>query len=83
MKRRKISKLIGLLGAAFLSLGVFVTPGATLTTQAAAPPEVQPCTPVIGWVYMIVEGRVYKCLYNYSTGEYIGEWIYVGPYITP
>lgn len=83
MKRRKISKLIGLLSAACLSLGVFASPTTTLSAQAAAPETVQPYAPIIAYVYMIVETHVYKRLYNYSTGEYIGDWIYVGEYVAP
>ena len=83
MKRRKISKLIGLLSAACLSLGVFASPSATLSAQAAAPETVQPCAPVIEYVYMVVGTHIYKRLYNFSTGEYIGDWIYVGEYVEP
>ena len=79
MKRRKISKLIGLLGAACLSLGVLTCPAATLPVQAAAASEeVMPYAPFIDWVYLVVGTHVYKCLYNFSTGNYIGDWIYVG-----
>ena len=77
MKRRKISKLVGLLGAACLSLGVFVCPAATITTYAAAPSVAQPQSDIIGWAFKIENGKLYKCLYNYSTGEYIGDWIYL------
>lgn len=27
------------------------------------------------WVYKTINGRQYKRLYNYSTGEWIGNWI--------
>lgn len=78
MKRRKIRKLVGLLGAACLSLSVFACPAATLTTQAAAAPEIQPQSDIIEWVYAIVSGHIFKRLYNFSTGVYVGDWIYVG-----
>lgn len=32
------------------------------------------------WIYKIENSKVYKRLYNASTGEWIGDWIYVGPY---
>lgn len=83
MKRRKISKLVGLLGAACLSLGVFVSPAATLPAQAAANPEIQPYSDIIEWVYIVVEGHLFKCLYNFSTCEYVGDWIYVGEWTGP
>ena len=78
MKGKKIRKLAALLGAACLSLGVFACPATTLTTQAAAAPEVQPQSDIIEWVYIIVDGHIFKRLYNYSIGIYIGDWIYVG-----
>ena len=80
MKRRKISKLVGLLGAACLSLGAFVCPAATLTTQAAAPSVAQPQSDIIEWRLKIENGKMYKRLYNYSTCEYIGDWILIGDY---
>lgn len=83
MKRKKISKLVGLLGAACLSLGVFVSPAATLPAQAAAPSEAQPYSDIIEYVYKIENGHIYKILYNFSTGVYIGDWIYVGEWTGP
>lgn len=32
------------------------------------------------WLYKIENGKVYKRLYNCSTGVWIGDWIYVGEY---
>lgn len=79
MKARKISKLVGLMGAACLSLGVFVSPAATLPAQAAVPSVSQPQSDYIEWIYKIDGGRKYKRLYNYSIGEWVGEWIDLGP----
>ena len=31
----------------------------------------------IRWVYKTVDGKTYKRLYNYSTNEWIGDWILV------
>lgn len=78
MKRRKISKLAGILGAACLSLGVFVCPVATLPAQAAAPSEAQPQSDFYDWVYKVENGKVYKRMYNFSTCQWIGPWIYTG-----
>lgn len=30
---------------------------------------------VIDWVYKTIDGRTYKRLYNYTTNEWIGDWI--------
>lgn len=29
----------------------------------------------IGWVLREINGKWYRRLYNYTTGEYIGDWI--------
>ena len=80
MKQKKISKLLGLMGAACLSLGMFFCPAATLPTQAATPSIAVPYSDIIEWRYKIENGNAYRRLYNYSTRNWIGEWIYVGPY---
>ena len=77
MKQKKISKLVGLVGAACLSLGMFFCPVATLPTQAATPEVAVPCSEIIEWRYKIEDGKVYKRLYNYSRAEWIGDWIYL------
>lgn len=35
---------------------------------------VTPQAQVIGWKYKSVDGDLYRRQYNYSTGEWIGEW---------
>lgn len=79
MKQKKISKLLGLVGAAALSLGMFICPATALPAQAATSNEnvAMPYSDIIEWRYIFHEGKVYKCLYNYSTREWIGEWIYI------
>ncbi|MCM1305025.1 MAG: hypothetical protein NC305_08825 [Lachnospiraceae bacterium] len=77
MKQKKISKLVGLMGAACLSLGMFFCPVTALPAQAATPEVAMPYSDCIEWRYIFDDGKVYKCLYNYSTGEWVGEWIYV------
>ena len=34
----------------------------------------------IQWVYKIDNGKIYRRLYNYSTANWIGDWIYVCDY---
>ena len=72
--------LVGLVGAACLSLGMFFCPVATLPTQAATPEVAVPCSEIIEWRYKFEDGKIYKRLYNYSRAEWVGEWIYVGEY---
>lgn len=80
MKQKKLSKVLGLVGAAALSLGMFICPTAALPAQAATSNNegvASPQSDCIEWRYFIYEGKIYKCLYNYSTANWIGEWIYL------
>ena len=35
---------------------------------------------ILQWVFKTENGKMYKRLYNYSTAEWIGDWIYVCDY---
>lgn len=70
-----------------LALCLCATPlSVSANVSIAIPPanagdhSVSPQSDVIKWIYIVEDGKIYKCLYNSSTGEYIGEWIYVGEY---
>ena len=81
MKQKKISTLLGLMGAACLSLGMFFCPAATLPSQAATPDVAVPYSDIIEWRFKIENGKLYKRLYNYSRAEWESdEWIYVCDY---
>lgn len=36
---------------------------------------VSPCADILEWRYKIENYKVYKRLYNRSTGEWVGDWI--------
>lgn len=86
MKFTKVTKKIAAIGgAACLSLSILTCPVATLPVQAAAPGTgtVQPQQDILGWRYKIENGNaLYRRLYNYTTGDWIGNWEFVG-YINP
>ena len=86
MKFTKVTKKIAAIGGAVcLSLSILACPAATLPVQAAAPGAgtVQPQQDSIGWRYKIENGNeLYRRLYNYSIGMWIGQWEFVG-YIDP
>lgn len=42
--------------------------------------SISPQSDVILWQYKVEDGKIYKRLFNTSTGEPAGEWIYVGEY---
>ena len=76
---KKTSKFVLLTTLCCLSLS-FMTPNFTLVADAATgtgEETVQPRADIIEWVYEIRGNKVYKRLYNTSTGEWIGDWIYV------
>lgn len=39
--------------------------------------EVQPRTDIKEWVFKVENGNLYKRLYNYSTGRWETDWIFV------
>lgn len=39
--------------------------------------EIETMSAPIKWIYKTVDGKTYKRLYNYSTNEWIGDWILV------
>ncbi|MBD5469464.1 MAG: hypothetical protein HDR21_15165 [Lachnospiraceae bacterium] len=41
---------------------------------------IEPQSDALRWIYKVEDGKVYKRLYNASTREWIGGWIYVGEY---
>lgn len=77
--KRKTSKLFLYLGMLSVALTVFLCPANSLTVQAAAPsPEIAvPCSDNIDYIYFTIGNKVYKQLYNFTKGVWIGEPIYV------
>lgn len=80
MKQKKIKKLLVLIGAACLSLNMFISPAATITTYAAESETLMPYADITEWRFKVENGKIYKRLYNCSTGNWEGDWIYLGEY---
>lgn len=79
--KKKTSKLLATFGMLSVALSVFLCPANSITVQAAAAPGgdiAAPCSDNIGYIYYAVGKKLYKQLYNFSTGTWIGEPIYVG-----
>ena len=55
------------------AFGVPCVQFATLDTVYAA--EAQPRADEIRWRYSVINGKLHKRLYNYSTRTWIGDWI--------
>lgn len=55
-----------------------VSAASPVTPTCSSNTAISPLADCIEWVYYTAEdGKIYKRLYNYSTREWIGEWIYV------
>lgn len=67
-------------GMALCAAALFAAPAASLTTYASDNSDVSVCADIIEWRYKISDGKLYKALYNYSTGLYVSDWQYVCDY---
>lgn len=82
MKSRKlINRIAAVGGAVCLALTILASPIATVPVHAAPPNTAEPQQDIIQWRWKVVDGSVYRRLYNYSAGKWIGEWEYCGPYV--
>lgn len=86
-KLKKYSRFFKpLISAFFLAMIIFSSENATLPstefagkTASNSPIDVaEPNKDKIGWLIKEEDGKYYKRLYNYSTGDWIGDWIYIG-----
>jgi hypothetical protein len=88
MKQKKmIQKLALTVATACLALTAFVCPMTSVSVQASETETVeeintgiQPRKDYISYVFKIEDGKLYKRLYNYSSCNWIGDWIYVSDY---
>lgn len=74
-------KICSLLLVSALSFSIFANTS-SLANVSAAPSEntcsdseISPRKPNIGWRYKMENGTLYQRLYNYSTAQWIGDWI--------
>lgn len=83
MTKRNVIKLF----SSFCGFALFFCPASAVETQAADAPapvsaiegeRIEPRQPVTEWITKIENGKVYRRLYNHTTGEWIGDWILVG-----
>lgn len=61
---------------------LFASPKITLANEipsqiSTTSESISPYSDIIEWRYKAVNGKLYKRLYNYSKGKWIGEWILV------
>lgn len=78
---KKISKLVFVTALCSMSL-MFAAPSHIMQAHAAAPTDTETISPhadVLRWIYEEREDGLWKRLYNTTRGEWVGDWIYVGP----
>lgn len=77
---KKIKKITA---ALFLTLSLGATPLLTYAEElSAAAPSIEsstmsiisPYKDDIRWVYKFSNGKIYRRLFNYSTGQWVGDW---------
>ena len=64
-KKLKLLVCTGLLCTCLFPQAVFASSDSGIETYADK----------IGWKYKIINGELYKRQYNYTTGEWIGDWV--------
>lgn len=82
--KRHLKSTFSLVFAAVLSFSVFANSYNMINVRAASPSEnaysdteITPRKPNIGWRYKVENGKLYMRQYNYSTEQWIGDWILV------
>lgn len=78
--RKKIKALIGLgimLGIISSTTTSFMAVPQNVVAENTGEYDVQPRTDIKEWRYKVINGNLYKRLYNYSTGRWEGDWIFV------
>lgn len=80
MKNGLIKRIIATLGVATCSLCLVTTPVTTIPVEAAVVENegISPCAEILRWVYRETDGKRYKRLLNCTTGQWVGDWIYIG-----
>lgn len=76
MKRKIIVMLLLLEVLSFSSSTVMASSHKTAITTLQEN-EITPKADKIEYVYKIINGALYKRLYNYSRNEWVGDWILV------
>lgn len=61
----------------FCAIAVLTCPTTSIVTYATETTIVEPRTDIREWAYKVIDGKLYKALFNCSTGQYETDWIYV------
>lgn len=61
----------------FVSIPVMASQQSIVVLAEGDTTDIQPRTDIKEWRYKVINGNLYKRLYNYSTGRWEGDWIFV------
>ena len=67
-------------GMLMCAMAVLAAPCTSLTSYAAETTGVEARTEIREWCFKVEDGKLYKRLYNASTGLWETDWIYVCDY---
>ena len=79
MKKNIVKRMIAAVGVVSCCMCLLAAPVATMPVQAATGNQnvAEPNHAIKQWVYAEINGKLYRRLWNGSTGHYEGDWIYV------
>lgn len=79
MKKNVLKRIVAAVGVASCCMCLLSAPISTIPVQAATGNQnvAEPNRDIKEWVYAEINGKLYKRLWNCSTGYYEGNWIYV------
>ena len=80
MKNKILKKIYVALGLALCSMSLLGAPKTALNVQAAGDDvkiEEPSRSDYLVWIYKKEDGALWKRLWNASTEEWVGEWIFV------
>ena len=72
-------KIRAYMGIILCAIALLYAPASTIISYAADN-DIELCTNYREWLYKIEDGKLYKRLYNRSTGLWETDWIYVCDY---
>lgn len=76
-KRKAILCALSVMGLTVLVTPVAFAQDINVSTEAVGSPNVEPRAYIREWRYKVMNGHVYKRLYNRTTGEWESDWILV------
>ena len=78
--KRKTNKIKAFVGILMCAIAVLTVPSTSLISYASESSGIETRTEIREWRWKVENGKLYKRLYNASTGLWETDWIYVCDY---